>query len=67
MLKILAIFLEYSVRFVHPDLPAQDREQEYCMTLYNALLYLYAAAWDRSPADRDRLLHLKDFALKLAS
>ncbi|MGD0081447.1 MAG: hypothetical protein ABSB80_12470 [Methanoregula sp.] len=54
-------------KLAHTDLPVQDREQEYCLALYNALLYLYAAAWDRSPADRDRLLRLKDFALKLAS
>ena len=45
--------------------PPMDREHEYCLALYNALLYLYAAAWDRSPADRGRLLYLKDFALKL--
>jgi len=56
---------EYSSLLANPDPVSRDEEQEYHTTLYNALLLLYAAAWNRSGADRDRLLACQDFALKL--
>ena len=56
---------EYSSLLANPDPVSRDEEQEYHTTLYNALLLLYAAAWNRSGADRERLLACQDFALKL--
>jgi hypothetical protein len=56
---------EYSSLLANPDPVPREEEEEYHTTLYNALLLLYAAAWNRAGADRDRLLACQDFALKL--
>ena len=56
---------EYSPLLANPNPVPPDEEQEYHTTLYNALLLLYATAWNRSGADRKRLLACQDFALKL--
>ena len=44
-----------------------DQETMYMTTLYNALLLLYAAAWQGTPADRDQLLLCREFAEKIFS
>ena len=56
---------EYSSLLANPNPGSRDGEQEYHTTFYNALLLLYATAWNRSGADRDRLLAYQNFALKL--
>jgi hypothetical protein len=56
---------EYSSLLANPSPGSRDREQEYHTTLYNALLLLYAAAWNGTDAGRKRLLAYQDFALKL--
>jgi hypothetical protein len=49
----------------HPVPAGTDREPAYTVTLYNALLVLFAAAWLGAPADHD-LLVCRTFAQKLA-
>ena len=48
-----------------PQPAGGDPEQAYHTTLYNALLLLFAVAWNGPGADRDRYLAYREFALKL--
>jgi hypothetical protein len=56
---------EHSRLLANPDPASADAEQAYHTTLYNALLLLYAAAWNSPGADRSRLLAYRDFAMRL--
>ena len=51
----------------HPVPADPDQETLYMTNLYNALLLLYATAWQGSPADRDQLLLCREFAEKILS
>jgi len=52
--------------FLARPLPAQDKTNErFEVSLENALLLAYAAAWDVSVSDRPLLLTGQGFALKL--
>jgi hypothetical protein len=56
---------EYHALCARPLQPSMDSEQVYAVTLDNALLLLYAAAWNHSPESRPVLKSLKAFAQKL--
>jgi hypothetical protein len=49
----------------NPMLPDPDKDQEFYLTLENALLVLYSVAWTASERDRPHLLACQAFAQKL--
>jgi hypothetical protein len=58
---------EDSPLLAKPQPPSYDDDSEFETTLDNALLLLFAAAWNNSEADRPHLLSCQPFAQKLMS
>lgn len=67
--QIPGVFITFAPQYqglcAHPFTSSTDSEQEYAVTLDNALLLLYAAAWNASPESRPVLKSLQAFALRL--